>query len=431
MDGTSPSKPQAVTGGIPLWIPVLLGWAVLRQIQISIASAGFGNDVVEYFGYARSWVEGKAPYVDFQVEYPPGALLLFLVPLLVGGRERYVKSFVTEMALFDLLALLLVLGLASRLSPGRRRAPIAAAAAYLAATALLHPVLYARFDLAPAALVMAALWLLRDERPASPFLLGLAGAVKLWPLGLAPLWLGRAYRRSGSKGLLRTAVWIALGYAAPAVLLLPRVGARVIAFLEFHRDRGVQIESTWGTLALLLDRLGPWPATPVFEFGAWDVRCPACPTFGVLSVVALLVAIVVPQVLALRSGVYDDSDPRGARGVTAATAAVLGALIAARVLSPQYLLWICPLVAVSMGWAGRLGLVLAAALTTLVYPVLYPALVDAGAAGHGRALAAAVTRNLVLILLYALLLRSLVRGAPFGAKPRPESVQVPVQHLAP
>jgi hypothetical protein len=224
---------------------------------------------------------------------------------------------------------------------------------------------------------------------------------------------------------LRTAVWIALGYAAPAILLLPRVGTRVIAFLEFHRDRGIQIESTWGTLALLLDRLGPWPATPVFEFGAWDVKCPACATFGVLSVVALVLAILVPQALALRSGVFDDSDPGGGRGTTAAAAAIVGALIAAPVLSPQYLLWICPLVAVAAGWVGRLGLVLAAALTSLVYPVLYPALVDVGAAGHGRALATAVARNLVLALLYALLVRSLVRGPSAVATTRTELVAAP------
>jgi glycosyl transferase family 87 len=429
VDGESPSKAQEPAGGIPLWIPVLLAWAVLRQIQVSIASGGFGNDVVEYFGYARAWVEGKAPYVDFQVEYPPGALLLFLLPLLVGGRERYVKSFVTEMAVFDLLTVLLVLGLAARAAPGRRGAPLAAAGAYLGATALLHPVLYARFDVVPAVLVLAALWLLRDERPASPVLLGLAAAVKLWPLGLAPLWLGQAYRRSGSQGVLRAAIWIGLGFAAPAVLLLPRVGMRIIAFLEFHRDRGIQIESTWGTLALLLDRVGLGHASPVFEFGAWDVQCGACSAFAGLSLPLLAVAVLVPQLLALRTGALGERDPGGARGLAAACAAVLGILIAARVLSPQYLLWVCPLVALSGGWLGRAGLVLAAALTSLVYPVLYPELVDAGATGHGRALAALVVRNLLLATLYALALRASLRPLPAGPTvapaPEPPTVSAP------
>jgi Glycosyltransferase family 87 len=381
---------------------VLLVWAVLRQVQVSIASAGFGNDVGEYFGYARAWVDGKAPYVDFQVEYPPGALLVFLLPLLVGGRERYVKSFVTEMALFDVLTLLLVLGLAARVAPGRRRGPVVAAGVYLLSTALLHPVLYARFDLASVALLMGALWLLRDERPASPVLLGVAGAVKLWPMALAPLWLGRAYRRSGSQGLLRTSLWIALGFVAPALLLLPRVGARALSFLEYHRARGVQIESTWGTIALVLDRVGLGHAAPVSEFGAWDVQCGACSTFAVLSIPFLVAAVLSPQLLALRAGAFGERDTGGARGLAAGAAAVLGLLIASRVLSPQYLLWAVPLLAVCGGWRERLTLVAAAALTSAVYPVLYPELVDGAAAGHGRALAATVLRNLLLFLLYVL-----------------------------
>jgi glycosyl transferase family 87 len=417
VDPTSPAASRQASHGIPVWVPVLVAWAVLRQIQVSVASGGFGNDVVEYFGYARAWAEGKAPYVDFQVEYPPGALLLFLLPLLVGGRERYVKSFITEMALFDLLTLLLVLAFAARISPGRRRAPIAAAAAYLLATALLHPVLYARFDLASSALAVAALWLLRegDDRPLSPILLGLAAAVKFWPLGLAPLWLGRAYRRTGSQGLLRTAVWIALGYLAPALLLLPRVGARILAFLEFHRDRGIQIESTWGTLALLLDQMGLGHAAPLFEFGAWDVQCRACPAFSALSVPLLLAAVLVPQMLALRAGALGERDPGGTRGLIAAAAAVLGALIASRVLSPQYLLWVCPLLVVAGKWQGRTGLVLAAALTTLVYPLLYTDLVDGSTAGHARALATAIARNVILVLLYVFMVRRVRRPLPVEA----------------
>jgi len=396
---------------IPPWVLALVAWAVLREVQVAIASGGFGNDVMEYFGYARGWAEGRAPYVDFNVEYPPGALILFLVPLLVGGRARYIKSFVGEMAVFDLLALLLVMALARRIAPESRRRPAIAAAVYLASTALLHPVLYARFDLAPATLLLAAIFLARPGRPWSPFLLGLAGAVKLWPLGLAPLWLGSEYRRAGSKRLLRAAAWIGAGYIAPALLLLPRVGGRVTAFLQFHVQRGVQIESLWGTLALALDRVGLGSAKPLFEFGAWDVQCPACPAFATVSVPLLVVAVAVPQVLALRRGAWSDQDAGGRMAMATCAAAVLGALVTARVLSPQYLLWTCGLIAIAgWGWT-RAGLVAAAALTTVIYPVLYPAFIDTRAENHGLALAFALARNLILLAMYVAFVRLLARAA--------------------
>ena len=135
------------------------------------------------------------------------------------------------------------------------------------------------------------------------------------------------------------------------------------------------------------------------------MQCRACPAFNALSIPLLLAAVLVPQLLALRAGALGEHDEGGVRGVTAAAAAVLGALIAARVLSPQYLLWLCPLLAVAGGWQGRVGLVIAAGLTSLVYPVLYTDLVDSETAGHGRALAAAVARNVLLVVLYAFLVR--------------------------
>ena len=105
---------------------------------------------------------------------------------------------------------------------------------------------------------------------------------------------------------------------------------------------------------------------------------------------------------------------------------MLEALIAARVLSPQYLLWLCPLLAVVGGWQGRFGLVIAAGLTSLVYPVLYTDLVDSETAGHGRALAAAVARNVLLVVLYAFLVRRAVRPLPDATPaPAPEAPAVP------
>ena len=57
--------------------------------------------------------------------------------------------------------------------------------------------------------------------------------------------------------------------------------------------------------------------------------------------------------------------------------------------------------------------------------VLYPELVDTGAAGHGRALAIALARNATLGLLYALALRSSLRVLPTSASIDSRSLAAP------
>jgi hypothetical protein len=125
-----------------------LAWVVVRYIQLTYAGPGTGYDVGLYHGYARSWASGGVPYVDFQPEYPPGALLVFLLPLF--WTADYARSFAIEMALFDLAACLVVVAWARRLFPESWRAPWQQLIVYLSMTAALYPVLYTRFDLAPA-----------------------------------------------------------------------------------------------------------------------------------------------------------------------------------------------------------------------------------------------------------------------------------------
>lgn len=391
--GAEPAAPRR----IPPAVVAIAAWAVLRTLQIAIGSTGFGNDVNGYFGYARSWAAGRIPYVEYLVEYPPGALILFLAPFLAGGGERYKWLFACEMAVFDLACLALVVALAQRFYPGDRRRQALAAAAYLAATALLHPVLYARFDLAPAALTAAAIFLSPLHPAAAALALGLGGAVKLWPLALAPLWLAAADRKGGHRATLRTAGLLALGYLLPALPFLPRAGLRVFGFLRFHAARGVQIESTWGSLALVFG------GQPKYEYGAWDVQCAACGALATLSLPALAIFVGAPLFLAARR---EGAFPQ--RGLLGATAAAAGFLLAGKVLSPQFILWISPLFALC-GFPAQAALVAAAGLTTLVYPILYPALLDAHSAGHAAVVAAVLARNALLAGAYGWLIARLAR----------------------
>ncbi len=101
---------RSATSQAPLLVAAsLIFWAIVRLLQVYYAGWGSGFDVGIYRTYAQLWGAGGAPYVDFQPEYPPGALPVFLFPYLVGGVEHYPDYFALSMAVFGVIAMLLVL----------------------------------------------------------------------------------------------------------------------------------------------------------------------------------------------------------------------------------------------------------------------------------------------------------------------------------
>jgi hypothetical protein len=89
-------------------------------------------------------------------------------------------------------------------------------------------------------------------------------------------------------------------------------------------------------------------------------------------------------------------------------------MIAAKVLSPQFVVWIAPLfVLVVEGPIGALLAILTAVLTTEIYPYLYPALMDQ-APGHARAVLELAARNALLVGWYVVAIRRLA-GEPARA----------------
>src|SRR5437762_1420098 len=84
--------------------------------------------------------------------------------------------------------------------------------------------------LGPGALVLAATYCLHARRPrASAIFLGMAGAVKLWPFALVPLWLAWEYRRSIRRSIAM-GMWIGAGAVLAALPVLPRAGWNVLSF---------------------------------------------------------------------------------------------------------------------------------------------------------------------------------------------------------
>jgi hypothetical protein len=334
------------------------------------------------------------------------------LPLLAAGGADYAHSFALEMACFDLASAFLVFQCVKLGPKGPVRA-LFSSMLYTLVTAALYPVLYTRFDLVPGTLVLASVYFFHRRRTAaSAMFLGMAGAVKLWPFALVPIWLAWEARRGGPKRFVTTGLWALAGAVLVALPILPRAGWQVFSFLQYHAARGIQIETTWSTAALLLGELGLADVHPEHNFGAFHVAGRLPSVLATLSMPLTIVFALAPQVVFMVRRLGKRGDERTVDH--AVFGAAVGFMIAGKVLSPQFMLWIAPLLPlVAEGVGGSMVALAIGVLTTVVYPYLSPAL-EQRAPGHGWALLAVGSRNLLLVGWYWLSMYRASGGLKFG-----------------
>jgi hypothetical protein len=338
-------------------------------------------DTPTYQTYGENMRHGLVPYRDFAVEYPPGALPMFVLPTFAGS--DYASSFGWLMAACG-VGLVLVAATVRR-----------AAAAYLVvAPVLIGSLVFSRFDLWPALLATAALALLvRDRHRWGWALLGAAFAAKLWPAVLVPLALAWTWRRRGAR---ETAAAAACGAAVVVAVFLPfalLAPHGVWTSLSGQANRPLQIESLGAALLVVLgDGRGIDSS-----HGSQNLVGPhAHQAAAILPVLQVLALVAVWVSFALGRRTRDDL-------LRHAAAAAVAFVAFGKVFSPQYLVWLVPLVPLVR---GRRGLGATALLTAalILTQVWFPFRYWRYGAGLDRGIAAVVlARDLVVVCLLAAL----------------------------
>lgn len=347
----------------------LAGLAAGIVLASGLAGSPGISDTPVYRHYGEQVAAGAVPYRDFDVEYPPLALPAFVLPaLLTSTPDGYHAVFVTLMVVF-LAAVGGLAGLSLHLlrAPARRRR--AALAALAAGLLLLGPFTLTRFDLVPAALTSAALAaLLAGRSRAGAALLGLAVAAKLYPAVLVPHLLARAWRRHGRREALVQlgALSAALAAAYVPFLLVAPDGVWRSTWRQLGRP--LQIESLGASVLLALHQAVALPLGWASSFGSQNLTGTLAAATATLETGLGLAALLVVWALVARGPSGDE------HLVRLAAAAVVAFVAFGKVLSPQFLVWLVPLVPLVGGRRGIAAsiLVLAACgLTRLWFPDRY------------------------------------------------------------
>ncbi len=341
-------------------------------------------DVRTYESYGRDIWDGLVPYIQIVIEYPIGALPLFLVPAAApAGVLPFRLGFALEMMAFQAATLaFLVARVSVREGERQARSRLVWSTALLAA---LGPLPIARYDLAPAFLAFAATCVWSQRGPLAGLLAGLGTMVKLFPgVVVVPL----AVREGlGSWRALLSCVVTVIG-----MLALWHITGDIPTALRYHTERGLEIESVAASGLMLIGKIAGWKMDRTFDHSSEVLHAPAAETLALIGPWAQITLVGLAAARARRGDVF-----------RSAGAAILGFVLGGKVFSPQYLLWVLPFVLAVAGrtgsWSRRLTL-LACGLTFLVYPWSFIGLT----LFHPLALALLAARNLTLIALYLTLL---------------------------
>jgi len=365
---------------------------VYRVYEPWSTAAWEGRGVV---GITEHWVYPQLALLPMLIAHGPGVLL-----------GDYTVGWAVMVAAVDAVAFAVLLG------RGRSRGRVIAAWFWLIAIVCLGPVGMYRIDgvTVPIA-VLALLWLVGRPWLAS-LLLSAATWMKVWPAALLAAALVALRRRGAVVGgaVLVSAVVL-------ASVLVAGGPEHALGFVSGQTGRGLQVEAPisgaylWGAL-LGMDGFWVYYDQELLTFQVTGTQVDL--VIDAMTPILALAAVGIAALGALKAR-------RGARFVqlfpVMALSLVAALIVFNKVGSPQFQTWLFPVIVLGLAidrrrwWMPALVVLAAAALTQLVYPVLYMGIL------YPEPLAVTVltVRNL---LLMALLVWMVVRLARVPVPPR-------------
>jgi hypothetical protein len=420
-----PPSTRAFVGLVGAALALLV---VALAVAMRPAESLAGSDVTVYATYGTKMLDGAVPYRDFAMEYPPGAAAMFVLPAtraVAGGStddpsrlplnaagRRYYRGFESLVALL-MAAMVVLTALTLRAMARPFRTALLSLAVVALSPLLIGQVFTERFDVWPAALTAAALAAsVRERYRLGGTMLGLGAVAKIYPVVLLPVLVTVAVRRRG----VREGVFVvATAVGTMVAVLVPFFVASASGTwrsLRIQFTGGLQIESLASSVLVVAshvaDRLSALGLPQPSDFtthgaGGGLIRINlAGPGVGVTTTV---LKVLLPAALCLlwvrlaRSRRDAREDLLRYAAGTLATVLVLGT-----VLSPQYVVWLIPLVPLvggGRGTAAVLLFVVAAVLTNVWIPDKYFEYQEELGAGPASFL---LVRNLVLLAIALVLL---------------------------
>jgi hypothetical protein len=352
------------------------------------------------------------PGIDFEWVYPIGAILP-IGAANIAGPQFY------QLIWFIIIAALNAASIVVLSNRGRSTRGIIASWWWLGILTLLSPVALLRLEGITAPIVIIALVLIARRPIVASVLLALATWIKVWPAAIFLAIVGAFPAR-------RIAVVTGAVFSAGVAAVVWSLGGLqyLLGFAQMQSDRGLQLEAPVTT---------PWLWLAIFKRpGSYIYNNTGIATREVVGPYDHVAVTLMTPAMALAAvavvGLIVWAKHRGAPVerllLVGALAVATTIVVFNKVGSPQYMLWIAPIIAVGItqGWqrwrTPAMIMIAISVLTTLVFPILYMRLI------HGDPFVALLltSRNVLVVVLLGWAVRELIylgaRAA--GSEPRHE-----------
>ncbi len=383
-----------------VWGFIVVHLVFLAALLPNIINGTVEGDLPLY----RVWAEGAAtagqwPGITFEWVYPIGAFLPIGFANIFGPANY-------QLMWFLLTAALNAASIVALTNRGRSINGYRAAWWWMGILVILAPVGLLRLEGITAPLVIIALAMIARRPVVAAILLAVATWIKVWP---AAIFLAVIAALPSRRWIVATGAAVSVGIVGIVYAL---GGLRFLTgFVQMQSDRALQLEAPvttpWLWMAIMRR-----PGSFIYNNISISTREVVGPYDDVAiklmtpAMAVIAIAIVLLMVWARHRGA--DANRLLLVGALALAATMI---VFNKVGSPQYMLWIAPIIAVGItnGWRPwRIPAMLMlwiSVLTTLVFPILYMPLI----AGDPTVAAILTLRNMLVIVLLVWAIRELVR----------------------
>ena len=399
---------------------IIAAWALVQAVIVGLLIFWpFANgDPVYYFENSVDEQPHPSHGALPLSEYPDAGLWLVRAIILISGKNPQV--FLT---LFSGVLIALSTAFFFYLLRHSHRAALF----WTAFTAAAGPITYSRLDLIPGLLVALAAAALFSHPKVASALLGFAAMSKLWPAALAA---GLVDKWNRAATWSRLATFVGTLVVVGAITVVASGWDRLVSPLTYQDVRGLQIESILATPLMVAATVFPgvWHINKA-PSKSYEVFGPGVEQFLTASTFVMACTVLFGVGWALWHFLDDAWSPRSTAPFLLTMVLLL--IVSNKVFSPQYVVWFGPLLAVMIAklrgdgkdpqadradTSGAILLdkldalldrlaalsVLAAALTTVVFPLTYNLLFEGP---HWLAALALAARNILIVYITYLALR--------------------------